>query len=184
MKRDEGIMLLLIVAVVILIVVLLLTSPTYAKIDDLSDETHETINVSTDVEKSFVEPIKGVTGALEQPFYEEGCGEELETVEPEWIDYLCTAYCGCEKCVGKWHTDGYTLTASGWEAQEGVTIAADESYPFGTVLYLEGLGERVVMDRGSAITGNRLDVYYETHEDALAFGMKQVRGYLLEVPEE
>ena len=180
MKRDEGIMLLLIVVVVILIVVLLLTSPTYAKIDDLSEENVETIDLSTDAEKSFVGPVSGVTSALEQAFHEEPC----EEVEPEWIDYLCTAYCGCEKCVGKWHTDGYTLTASGWEAQEGVTIAADESYPFGTALYLEGMGERVVMDRGSAITGNRLDVYYETHEDALAFGMKQVRGYLLEVPEE
>jgi len=109
---------------------------------------------------------------------------DSEEVEPEWIEYLCTAYCGCEKCVGKWHTEGYTLTASGWGAEEGVTIAADESYPFGTVIYFEGLGERVVMDRGSAITGNRIDVYFESHEDALAFGMKQVRGYLVEVPKE
>ena len=141
----------------------------------LETKIESLINLSFFQKKPPYEANRGIIDGAED--------EVAETVEPEWIEYLCTAYCGCEKCVGKWHTEGYTLTASGWAAQEGLTIAADESYPFGTVLYLEGLGERVVMDRGSAITGNRIDVYFESHEDALAFGMRQIRGYLVEVPE-
>lgn len=49
-----------------------------------------------------------------------------------------------------------------------MTVAADESLPFGTVLYIEGIGVRVVQDRGAAIQGNKLDVAVSgNHEDAL-----------------
>lgn len=58
-------------------------------------------------------------------------------------------------------------TASGAEAVQGVTIAADWSiYPPGTVLFVEGLGEMVVQDRGGAIQGQKIDVYFESHDDA------------------
>lgn len=150
------------------------------KIADLSEENVVSINVSTDEEKSLVEENRGVVGALESVLPEESYVEPVKTEEPDWIEYVVTAYCGCRECVGKWHTEGYTLTASGWGAQAGVTIAADESYPFGTVLYLEGLGERVVMDRGSAIVGNHLDLYFDTHEEACEWGMRTVRGYVVE----
>ncbi len=150
------------------------------KIADLSEENAVSINVSTDEEKSLVEENRGVVGALETGLPEESC---VEPEEPDWIEYVVTAYCGCRECVGNWYTEGYTLTASGWGAQAGVTIAADESYPFGTVLYLEGLGERVVMDRGNAIVGNHLDLYFDTHEEACEWGMRTVRGYVVEATE-
>lgn len=150
------------------------------KIADLSEENVVSINVSTDEEKSLVEEIRGVVGALESALPEESY---VEPEEPDWIEYVVTAYCGCEKCCGKWATIAPLATASGWGAQAGVTIAADESYPFGTVLYLEGLGERVVMDRGSAIVGNHLDLYFDTHEEACAWGMRTVRGYVVEATE-
>ena len=51
------------------------------------------------------------------------------------------------------------------------TVAADQSiFPFGTVLYIEGVGVRVVQDKGSGIQGKHLDVAVSgTHEDALAW---------------
>ena len=53
-------------------------------------------------------------------------------------------------------------------ATAGLTVAADESLPFGTVLYIENIGVRVVQDRGVAIQGNKLDVAVSgSHEDAL-----------------
>ena len=80
--------------------------------------------------------------------------------------YTITAYCPCVKCCGK--TDG--ITASGVKAIEGVTVATDKSIPFGTKIYIDGVGERIVQDRGGAIKGNRIDLYFGDHQSALNFG--------------
>lgn len=97
---------------------------------------------------------------------------------------LPVAYCSCEKCCGTWaenRPDGIVYTASGAVAQEGVTIAADwDVLPPGTVVYIDGLGERVVQDRGGAIKGNAVDVYFEDHDEALVFGRQTVRLYIVE----
>lgn len=82
--------------------------------------------------------------------------ENEPTTQPEeWIDAVATAYCPCEICCGKWalnRPDGIVYTASGAIAEEDVTIAADWSvYSPGTILYIEGIGERTVQDRGGAI---------------------------------
>lgn len=97
---------------------------------------------------------------------------EIETVQPIVEEYVITAYCPCVKCCGK--TD--KITASGVEATEGVTIATDKSIPFGTKIYINGVGERIVQDRGGAIKNNRIDLYFDSHQEALNFGrqIKQV----------
>lgn len=106
------------------------------------------------------------------------------TAEPEWITAEATAYCPCETCCGVWaqnRPDGIVYTASGAVAQEGVTIAADwDVYPPGTIIYIEGIGERTVQDSGGAITGQAIDIYFESHDDALQFGRQQVRIYTVE----
>lgn len=77
--------------------------------------------------------------------------------------------------------DGIVYTASGAAAQEGVTIAADwDVLPPGTVVFIDGLGERVVQDRGGAIKGNAVDIYFEDHNEALIFGRQTVRLYIVE----
>lgn len=69
----------------------------------------------------------------------------------------------CSHCCGK--TDG--ITASGKQATYGRTIAADKSrFPFGTKLYIEGLGTFTVEDRGGAIKNNKIDVAVPSHDDA------------------
>jgi len=57
------------------------------------------------------------------------------------------------------------------------TIAADTRfYPFGTRVYVPGYGWGVVDDRGGAIKGsNRLDLYFNSHKKALAWGRKTVK---------
>jgi 3D (Asp-Asp-Asp) domain-containing protein len=110
--------------------------------------------------------------------------EEPEPQEPEWIEVEATAYCPCEKCCGKWalnRPDGIVYTASGAIAQEGVTIAADWSvFPVGTVVFVEGYGTRTVQDKGAAVKGNAIDVYFESHEEALVFGRQKVLVYIVE----
>lgn len=56
------------------------------------------------------------------------------------------------------------------------TIAADTRYyPFGTEMFVPGYGWGIVEDRGGAIKGpNRLDLYFDSHGDALQWGRKKV----------
>lgn len=95
-------------------------------------------------------------------------------IDTSGSECVLTAYCPCEKCCGKWalnRPNGVVYTASGEVAQEGVTVAADwDVYPAGTVLYIEGMGEYIVQDVGGAVNGNHVDVYFDTHEEAVNFG--------------
>lgn len=85
--------------------------------------------------------------------------------------YKITYYCACEQCCGK--TNG--ITASGAKVQEGVTVAADTSkLPFGTRVYIKGIGWRTVQDRGGAIKGNRLDIYISSHNDPMPYNVQNL----------
>ncbi len=84
--------------------------------------------------------------------------------------YTVTAYCPCEICCGKW-ADGHT--ASGVLAR-GKIVAAPPGMPFGTVLEIPGYGRCRVQDRGGAIKGNRLDVLFATHQEALNWGVQEL----------
>lgn len=100
-----------------------------------------------------------------------------------WEEYIATAYCSCKKCCGIYaenrpvDDDGKEIvyTASGERAIQGVTIAADWSVlPVGTVVEVDGYGEYVVHDKGGAIKVNKIDIYFESHQEALEWGVKTV----------
>ena len=98
-----------------------------------------------------------------------GCEPPVETRTPaEAISANVSAYCPCSRCCGK-YSDG--ITANGYRIQPGDKFcAADKRFPFGTVLDIPGYGKVPVLDRGGAIKGNKLDVYFPTHQEALNFG--------------
>lgn len=81
--------------------------------------------------------------------------------------YKVTAYCSCSKCCGK--TTG--TTASGTKATAGRTVAASSKFAFGTKVNIGG-HIYTVEDRGGAISGNRIDVYVNSHAQALQWGVK------------
>lgn len=123
---------------------------------------------------------------LELPVEEPDQAAEAPVVvdtEPEWFQIEATAYCSCAKCCGEWagnRPNGVVYTADGSVAQQGVTIAADwDVFPAGTVLYIEGLGERIVQDRGGAINGMDVDVYFDDHQEALEFGRRHLNAYVV-----
>ncbi len=71
-------------------------------------------------------------------------------------------------------------TASGTPVRHGV-IAVDPSFiPIGSRVYIPGYGEAVAEDIGGAIIGNRIDVAFDTHEEALEFGRQELEIYILE----
>ena len=95
--------------------------------------------------------------------------------------FICTGYCACAKCTNKHPSDlDYGRTASGEmvSRHRSGLVAADKRIPFHTWLRVPGYngGEPVeVLDRGGAIKGNRLDLFFGGpggHKAALAFGRK------------
>lgn len=81
--------------------------------------------------------------------------------------FECTAYC-TEKYQHICGT-GTGITASGQPIQADVTVAADQTLlPYGTVVYIEDVGIRIVQDKGAGVQGNHIDVAVSgSHEDAL-----------------
>lgn len=96
-------------------------------------------------------------------------GAENETAKenkPCIEEYVVTAYCPCVKCCGK--SDG--ITATGTKATEGRTIAVDPNkIPYGTKVVIDGQ-TYIAEDCGGAIKGNRIDLYFDSHQEALNFG--------------
>lgn len=81
--------------------------------------------------------------------------------------YKVTAYCSCAKCCGK--SSG--ITALGTRATAGRTVAASSKFAFGTKLNVNG-HVYTVEDRGGAISGNKIDIFVNSHAEALAWGVK------------
>ena len=81
--------------------------------------------------------------------------------------FKVTAYCSCAKCCGK--TTG--RTAAGTQATAGHTVAASGQFAFGTKLIINGQ-QYTVEDRGGAIQGNRIDIYMNSHAEAVAWGVR------------
>lgn len=81
--------------------------------------------------------------------------------------YKITAYCSCVRCCGK--SNG--RTASGTQATAGRTVAASSKFAFGTKLNIGG-HIYTVEDRGGAINGNRIDIYVNSHAEALQWGVR------------
>ena len=81
--------------------------------------------------------------------------------------YKVTAYCPCSKCCGK--TNG--LTAMGTKATAGRTVAASSKFAYGTKLNING-HTYTVEDRGGAIKGDKIDIYVNSHAEALAWGVR------------
>ncbi len=106
------------------------------------------------------------------------------TTEPptKTMTVVATAYCSCVKCCGIYATNrpkdengkDIIYTASGEIARQGRTIAADTSImPFGTTVIFGGK-EYIVQDTGSAVKGNKIDIYFDSHEQALEWGRQIV----------
>ena len=89
--------------------------------------------------------------------------------------FTVTGYCPCSECCGK--EDG--ITSSGVKATANHTIAAPSKYAFGTKIHFDGHGTFVVEDRGGSIKGNRLDRFFNTHQEALNWGRKQCTGRIV-----
>lgn len=87
--------------------------------------------------------------------------------------------------MGKFELTHYThtgnRTASG-HYPTLKTVAVDTNIiPMGSLLYIEGYGLRVAMDTGGLIKGNKLDIFVDSHDEAIQKGLKKdIKVYLIE----
>ncbi len=102
---------------------------------------------------------------------------KLRTIEME-----VTAYCPCKKCCGPL-AQGITASGKRVSYNDGKFVAADRSIKFGTKLIIPGYASSnpvEVTDRGGAIKGNKLDVYFHSHTEALKWGRQKLTVTVVE----
>ena len=90
-------------------------------------------------------------------------------------EYTISFYCDCPICT---KTAKGSKTTTGTKPKEGVTIACDgKTLKMGDIVYVESVGVRICEDKGSAIKGNRIDVYMDNHDIANKMGIRKVNVY-------
>ena len=110
-----------------------------------------------------------------------------ETNKESLGEFKLTAYCSCEKCCGKWalnrpkDENGKDIVygSTGAILVAGTSIAVDPSFiPYGSQVEING-HTYIAQDTGGAIKGNRIDVYFDSHQDALNFGVQYAEVFLV-----
>lgn len=139
-----------------------LLSATIAEVDTVSQLSLNEFEIKAELEQSRP------NSTMNNPIDSSEQSGEWQTVQMR-----VTAYCPCQECCGE-YSDG--VTACGHKICPGdAFMAADKEYSFGTEMIIAGYknGEPVkVLDRGGAIRGNRLDVFFHSHEEALKWGVR------------
>lgn len=102
------------------------------------------------------------------------------------IEVVATGYYAGKESTGKSpHHPEYGITYSGVKVRREPnavsTIAADPKvFPLGTILYIPGYGLGIVADTGSAIKGNKIDLYFATKDQVYKeWGKKTVKVYVI-----
>lgn len=75
---------------------------------------------------------------------------------------------------------GAGITATGIRARHGVVAVDPDVIPLGTHLFIPGYGVALAADVGGAIVGNRIDLCMEDYGEAVQFGRRAIKVYVLE----
>lgn len=113
--------------------------------------------------------------------------EQVETVNiveksgPQWMSiglFKLTAYCG-ENYHHICNNGDASNTATMTKPKAGRTIAVDpDRIPYGSIVLINGK-EYIAEDCGSAIKGNRIDIFHDSHQEALEFGIQYAEVKIL-----
>lgn len=89
--------------------------------------------------------------------------------------FKTTGYCHCSKCCGQWSpevTGRAASTASGTTPTAGRTVAVDpDVIPLGSTVIIDGVSY-IAEDTGSAVDGNVIDIYFNSHSEACNWGVR------------
>ena len=141
--------------VIVTLLILLLIRIDYV-LKTQADTLNQIVDLRHDVDevKESIEELNKVA-INEQTFTKTALGE-----------FTITHYCACSRCCGK--SDGVTATST--QATAGRTIAVDPKViPLGTEVIIDGQSY-IAEDTGGAIKGNKIDIYVDSHSEAIQRG--------------
>ena len=162
------------------------SSTTGSTVDTTIVETTEPI-----IEEIIKETIEETEPIVDNTAPETSPEENTEpTIQVDNLVYLgtfkLTAYCSCYTCCGKHalnrpvdeNGDEVVYGAAGVRLEAGVSIAVDPRViTYGTRVVING-HIYTAQDTGGNISGNRIDVYFDDHQEAKEFGVKHAEVFI------
>ncbi|WP_163579393.1 3D domain-containing protein [Gracilibacillus saliphilus] len=161
--------------------------------NSLTEETNDSLDIGYQHDREILDKKKyvkhrnnRVTYISSEEIAEPSTLEEtLDLSQYEKNNVVATGYTAGVESTGKTPDHpAYGVTYSGVKVTRDLysTIAADlDVYPIGTILYIPDYGYGVVADKGGAIKGNKIDLYYPTVNDVYEkWGKKEVDVYVIE----
>ena len=144
-------------------------SITYVSSNPKREET-----TATDVEITTTDEV------IIQEVKEEAPKEAPKEEVPEFVSlgiFRVSAYC-CENYPHICNDGDATKTSTGTTPTPGRTIAVDpDVIPYGTEVQING-HTYIAEDCGGAIKGNRVDICFLLHDDALDFGIQNIEVFV------
>ncbi len=96
----------------------------------------------------------------------------LAGITVKYVRVKLTGYCPEPPCVSGYYAQ-FRTTASGKPVEKGHCASDWKIYGRGSVFLVPGYGPCVVEDTGNLVEGEHLDLFFETYEEAAAFGYKK-----------
>ena len=142
------------------------------------ESTTENLNKEIEKLKQEIEQLKVAKATTSRSSDSTRITNTYNTNEGEWIKFTATYYCPCNICSEGWSRK----TASGATATAGRTIAMPSNYTFGTKILMKDSNGNllnngqpyIVEDRGGAIKNSRVDIFVNSHSEALKLGRRTV----------
>lgn len=110
--------------------------------------------------------------AVSELVEQEGSGTGADPVLTYLGEWTTTGYCACGECCGVWATG---CTASGVLATSNHTVACG-ILPFGTQIVIDDV---IYTVEDTGVDGAWIDIFFDSHEEALAYGMQTKSVYLI-----
>lgn len=163
------------VALIILILITIITFTNYVQLE----QVNHSLNVTINEQKQIINVLENENSNLKEQIIklETEINDKDKNKDESKNDsndtktlgkFKISAYCHCSKCCGK--SDG--ITATGTKVTANRTIAVDPKViPLGSQVIIDGK-IYIAEDVGGNIKGNRIDMYFPSHQAALNWGIK------------
>jgi 3D (Asp-Asp-Asp) domain-containing protein/peptidoglycan hydrolase CwlO-like protein len=147
--------------------------------EDEKQSEQKKLEVTLKKDNTLAEQVKGERQSVQKTLAD--IKQRIAEIQPsgviltgEW-KMVATAYFS-----GGGGLSGDGITATGLRARKGVVAVDPRVIPLGTKLYIEGYGEAQAADTGGWIKGNRIDLCFDSLQECMVYGRRNIYIYLVE----